>query len=198
LYAEHVTPVTDSVVFAAQHASIGVGAVKSDANTDGATPRETMPDTYQDGRKKLKGLRTAFPLLVVCALMLAPGVLSAQGKFDGKWLTTVTCPPKGNTDGYTLHLPSEINAGNFRGEHGTAGEPGYLLIEGKIGENGSAKLAASGIVSSRQYARGVFAHKGEEYGYDVKAQFKETEGTGTRDQGMGIVGRPCTFEFAKQ
>ena len=53
-------------------------------------------------------------------------------------------------------------------------------------------------MASRQYARGVFASKGEEYGYKVKAQFTETTGTGTRDVGMGIVGRPCTFEFTKQ
>jgi hypothetical protein len=51
-----------------------------------------------------------------------------------------------------------------------------------------AKLSANGIVASRQYARGVFAHKGESYSYDVKAQFKETEGTGTKSQGLGIVG----------
>jgi hypothetical protein len=44
----------------------------------------------------------------------------------------------------------------------------------------------------------VFARKGEEYTYDIKAQFRETEGTGTRDEGLGIVGRPCTFEFVKR
>ena len=75
---------------------------------------------------------------------------------------------------------------------------GYLLIEGKIKEDGSAKLSANGTVASRKYARGVLAHKGEDYSYDIKAQFKETEGTGTRSQGLGIVGRPCTFDFAKQ
>ena len=46
--------------------------------------------------------------------------------------------------------------------------------------------------------RGVFAHKGEEYTWDVKAQFKDTDGTGTRNEGLGIVGRPCTFVFEKQ
>ena len=103
-----------------------------------------------------------------------------------------------STDGYTWQFPSVIEKSNFRGERGTAGEPGYLLVEGKIAENGSAKLAATGIVASRKYARGVFARKGEDYSYNIKAQFKETEGTGTRDEGLGIVGRPCTFEFAKQ
>ena len=124
---------------------------------------------------------------------------SAAGeRFDGKWLTKLTCPAKGNTEGYTWQFPSVIQNSNFRGERGTAGEPGYLLIEGKIAEDGKAKLSANGIVASRKYARGVFAHKGEEYSYNIKAQFKETEGTGTRDEGLGIVGRPCTFEFAKQ
>ena len=119
-------------------------------------------------------------------------------RFDGKWLTKLSCPAKGNTEGYTLRFASVIQNSNFRGERGTAGEPGYLLVEGKIAENGSAKLSATGIVSSRKYARGVFARKGEDYSYNIKAQFKETEGTGTRDEGLGIVGRPCTFEFAKQ
>jgi hypothetical protein len=91
-----------------------------------------------------------------------------------------------------------ITGGSLHAERGTAGEPGYLLIEGPIKEDGSAKLSANGVVASRQYARGILAHKGEEYTYTVKAQFKETEGTGTRDQGLGIVGRPCTFDFAKQ
>jgi hypothetical protein len=34
--------------------------------------------------------------------------------------------------------------------------------------------------------------------YDINAKFKETEGSGTRNEGLGIVGRPCTFEFAEQ
>jgi len=119
-------------------------------------------------------------------------------RFDGKWLTKFTCPAKGNTEGYTWQFASVIQDSTFRGEHGTAGEPGYLLIEGKIAEDGSAKLSATGIVASRKYARGVLAHKGEDYSYNIKAKFQDTEGTGTRDTGLGIIGRPCTFDFAKK
>jgi len=136
--------------------------------------------------------------LALCALVLLPGHSLAAGEhFDGNWQTTLTCPAKGDTDGYTWKFPSVIQNGNLRGEHGTAGEPGYLLIEGKIANDGTTKIAASGIVASRQYARGILAHKGEPYTYNVKAQFKDTEGSGVRDQGLGIVGRPCTFEFVK-
>ncbi|MGB7759930.1 MAG: hypothetical protein WBL61_08880 [Bryobacteraceae bacterium] len=128
----------------------------------------------------------------------APAAGPSSPGFDGKWLTKLTCPPKGNTEGYTWQIPSVVQDSNFRGERGTAGEPGYLLIEGKIAKDGSAKLSANGIVASRNYARGILAHKGAEYSYDIKAKFEGTAGTGTRDMGLGIVGRPCTFDFAKQ
>jgi hypothetical protein len=136
--------------------------------------------------------------LAVCALVLLPAASIAGERFDGAWKTTLTCPAKGDTDGYTWVFPSVIQKGDLRGEHGTAGQPGYLLIEGKVAEDGNVKIAASGIVYSRQYARGVFAAKGESYSYNVKAHFTETEGSGVRDQGLGIVGRPCTFEFVKE
>ncbi len=135
-----------------------------------------------------------FSSIAVCQSNPTP----KTGRFDGTWSTKLTCPEKGSTSGYTWEFSSVVQNSNLRGEHGTAGEPGYLLIEGKISDKGAAKLAASGIVVSRKYAPGVLTHKGEEYSYDIKAQFSETEGTGTRDKGLGIVGRACTFDFVKQ
>jgi hypothetical protein len=136
--------------------------------------------------------------LVICALTILPVISVAGEPFDGTWRTKLTCPDKGNTKGYSWVFPSVIQNNSLRGEHGTAGEPGYLLIEGKVKEDGSAKLSANGIVASREYARGIFTGKGDEYSYNIKAQFKEAEGTGARDEGLGIVGRACTFEFVKQ
>jgi len=143
-------------------------------------------------------MRKAVRLLVASALILLPGISIAADRYDGNWQTKLTCPPKGETEDYTWQFPSVIQNSMFHGERGTAGEPGYLTIDGKINEDGSAKLSANGIVASRKYARGVFAHKGEDYSYDVKAQFKDTEGTGTKSQGLGIVGRTCVFDFVKQ
>jgi hypothetical protein len=145
-----------------------------------------------------------YKLALLSALFLlligsnSPAQSAAGQRFDGQWQTKLTCPPKGSTEGYTWQFSSVIQNGDFRGEHGTAGEPGYLLIEGKIGEDGKAKLSANGLAASRKYTRGIFAHKGEEYSYDIKAQFKPTEGEGTRNEGLGIAGRACTFEFVKQ
>jgi len=145
----------------------------------------------------MRKLGFVLAILILLGSIHAMAQSAPAGRFDGRWFTKLTCPAKGSTDGYTLRFVSVIQDSNLRGERGAAGEPGYLLIEGKIKEDGSAKLSASGIVNSRNYARGVFAHKGEEYTYDVMAQFKETEGTGTRNEGLGVVGRPCTFEFVK-
>lgn len=44
----------------------------------------------------------------------------------------------------------------------------------------------------------MLSHSGAEYGYEVKAQFKQNEGSGVRNEGRGIVGRPCTFEFTRK
>ncbi len=134
----------------------------------------------------------------ISGLIMLSAISVAGERFDGQWRTTLTCPAKGNTEGYTWQFPGVIQNNNFRGEHGAANEPGYLLLAGKIAGDGSARLSANGIVASRKYARGILAHKGAEYSYDVKAQFKETEGTGVRSEGLGIVGRACTFEFTKQ
>ena len=138
----------------------------------------------------------AFPM--VCALMLLPVISFAADRFDGTWLTTLTCPDKGKTEGYKILVPSEIKDSNFRGERGTAGEPGYLLIEGKLANDGGAKLSATGKVSSRKYGTGIFTSEGTDYSYKIKAQFQDAQGTGIRDAGLGIVGRACTYDFAKQ
>jgi len=127
-----------------------------------------------------------------------PGVLFATERFDGTWRTKVTCPPKGSTEGYTWTFDSTITNSNLHGSRGTEGQPGYFALDGTIANDGKAKLSGNGIVASRAYARGVFAHKGESYTWDVKAEFRDTQGTGLRNEGLGIVGRACTFEFVRQ
>ena len=77
--------------------------------------------------------------------MLVTGVLIAGERFDGHWLTKLTCPAKGNTEGYTWQFPGVIENSSFRGEHGTAGQPGYLLIEGKIKEDGAPSCQPMGL-----------------------------------------------------
>jgi hypothetical protein len=134
---------------------------------------------------------------VVCALLLLPGASIAGGRYDGDWVTHLACEAHGETPAYKFMFPSTIKDGNFHGQHGEEGGPGYLVIDGKIADDGSAKLTAKGKVT-QNHAHGVFAMKGDNYSYDIKAQFEDTKGTGTRNEGAGILGRSCTFEFVKQ
>ncbi len=142
-------------------------------------------------------MRKAVRLVVVCALMLLPGASIAGGRYDGNWITHLACEAHGQTPAYKWEFPSIIKDGDFHGQHGEPDGPGYLVIEGKIADDGSAKLTAKGKVT-QNHAHGVFAMKGDNYSYNIKAQFEDTKGTGTRDEGAGILGRPCTFEFVKQ
>lgn len=142
-------------------------------------------------------IRKAIQLAVVGAVMLLPGASIAGGKFDGNWTTHLACEAHGETPAYKWEFPSVIKDGNFHGQHGEEGGPGYLVIDGKIADDGSAKLAAKGTVT-QNHAHGVFAMKGNNYSYNIKGQFEDTKGTGTRDEGAGILGRSCTFEFDKQ
>jgi hypothetical protein len=142
-------------------------------------------------------IRKTVRFAVVCSVLLLPGASIAGGKFDGNWTTHLACEAHGETPAYKWEFPSVIKDGNFHGQHGEEGGPGYLVIEGKIADDGSAKLAAKGTVT-QNHAHGVFAMKGNNYSYNIKAQFEDAKGTGTRDEGAGILGRPCTFEFVKQ
>ena len=40
--------------------------------------------------------------------------------------------------------------------------------------------------------------KGNKYDYYIEAKFTDMTGTGKRDEGAGILGRPCILDFTKQ
>jgi hypothetical protein len=149
--------------------------------------------------------RKAVRLALFCSLALLPGASltggqaasPAPGRFDGNWTTHLACEAHGQTPAYKWEFPSTITNSVFHGQHGEEGGPGYLVIDGKIADDGSAKLKAKGTVT-QNHAHGVFAMNGNNYNYNIEAQFQDTKGTGKRDEGAGILGRPCTFEFDKQ
>jgi hypothetical protein len=142
-------------------------------------------------------MRNAGRILIICAVTLLPGALVAGGKYDGNWITHLACEAHGQTPAYKWDFPSTIKDGMFTGQHGEKDGPGYLVIEGKINDDGTSKLEAKGTVSQNN-AHGVFAMKGNNYSYKIKAQFSDAKGSGTRDEGAGILGRNCTFDFTKQ
>jgi hypothetical protein len=122
--------------------------------------------------------------------------IGGRRRFHGNYTTKLACEAHGETPAYKWEFPSEVKDGNFHGQHGEEDGPGYLVIESQNADDGSAKLSAKGKVT-QNHAHGVLAMKGDNYSYNIKAQFDDAKGTRTRDEGACILGRSCTFEFAK-
>jgi hypothetical protein len=137
--------------------------------------------------------RSAALVLAALTAVVVPRVSAAEQPFDGKWLTTVSCENARDALGYSFRFVSEVKDGNFRGLHGTEGEPSSLLIEGKIDAEGTGKLYATGRTGSKEYVPGRDTPRGTEYSYSIEAHFRGATGTGTR-----IEGRPCSFQFEKK
>jgi hypothetical protein len=138
----------------------------------------------------------------VCLGMLCTPlfVLNAQApanRFDGNWTTSVACDESTHMPAYKWTFASTIASSQFHGQHGEQGGPGYMVVDGTINPDGSAKLHAKGTVQAGK-AGLVTQLKGNKYDYYIEAKFAATSGTGKRDEGAGILGRPCSFEFVKQ
>ena len=140
-------------------------------------------------------MRLARNVIAAVSLLLLSNALLANDaqKFDGQWLTTVSCANYRDALGFSYQFVSMVRDGVFHGVHGTEGEPGSLVIDGKIPDDGKASLYAKGRTGSKEYVPGRDTAKGTEYGYSIDAQFNGASGTGTR-----VEGRPCTLKFAKQ
>jgi hypothetical protein len=131
--------------------------------------------------------------LIAGMLLILPLSLRAEGHFDGKWLTTVSCEAARDALGYSYRFVSEVKNGTLRGLRGKEGEPGSLLIEGKISDDGTGKLYATGRTGSKEFVPGRDTPRGSEYNYSIDAHFSDKTGTGTR-----VEGRPCSFQFEKK
>jgi len=140
-------------------------------------------------------MRKRLWLLLLCAPALAGA--QAAGQFDGSWMTTMSCDASEHMPAYKWAFASTITDGTFHGQHGEEHGPGYMVMDGPINADGSAKLHAKGTVQAGK-AGLVTQLKGNKYDYYVAAKFSGNTGTGTRDVGAGILGRPCTFNFTKE
>jgi hypothetical protein len=138
---------------------------------------------------KLSPILIAAVMLLPSALIANPG---ASNRFDGKWDTTLNCTPFQDAQGFTWHFVGEVKEGHLVGHYGTEGEPASIRIEGQLAEDGTGTLHATGKTGGPQYVTGNL-QRGTNFAYDIRAEFHEGHGKGTR-----LEGRPCTYEFARQ
>jgi hypothetical protein len=130
---------------------------------------------------------------VAAPVAAPPGGNAGRTKgFDGNWDVTIVCANDGPARGYTINLSAGVKDGVMHGEHLTSGTPGWAVIDGMIGGDGSATLNAHGLTDAPIYTVGQ-VKPGTPYAYTVDAHLAGSRGTGKR-----IELRPCTLAFAKR
>jgi len=130
---------------------------------------------------------------LVLSFLLNVSFASDKQRFDGKWVTTVSCPAARGALGYSYQFTSTVTDAVLNGLHGVEGEPGSLQIDGTISPDGNSSLYAKGRTGSKEYVVGKDTRVGTEYGYNIEAHFGDSTGTGTR-----VEGRFCSLKFVKQ
>ncbi|MGD0480805.1 MAG: hypothetical protein ABSA42_11600 [Terracidiphilus sp.] len=145
-------------------------------------------------RNTPKGIKLS-PLLIAAVMLLPCTSIAnetASTRFDGKWNTALNCTPFQDAQGFTWHFVSEVKNGHLVGHFGTEGQPASIRVEGQLADNGTGTLHATGRTGMPQYVTGN-PQRGSNIVYDIRAEFHEDHGKGTR-----LEGRPCTYEFERQ
>jgi hypothetical protein len=133
--------------------------------------------------------------LGLCALLLGVSAARAdapQARFDGVWTTVVSCAPSAGALPYSYTFSSIVKESALHGERGIKGAPGWLHLDGRILADGSAGIAARGLVGKEQAAIGE-RPPGTPYSYRIEAKFSDDSGTGHR-----VKGRACTVSFSRK
>lgn len=139
---------------------------------------------------------TTFVGLMTAALLGAAASIAAAddaSRFDGTWDVNLVCEP--HTVGvkpYSYEFSAEVKGGVLHGEHGTKGAPSWLVIDGKIQPDGTARLSANGLTGHPDYAL-QHVPPSTPYAYRIAARFEGTHGTGSR-----IENRDCQYTFFKR
>jgi hypothetical protein len=139
--------------------------------------------------------RTTILTVGLCGLLWAGGGARADeapARFDGAWTTVVTCPAADGALPYSYQFLSNVKASVLHGERGVDGAPGWLELDGRILPDGSATLAAHGIVGTERAAIGERV-RGTPYSYRVETRFSADSGSGHRTKG-----RNCTVSFSRK
>jgi hypothetical protein len=134
-------------------------------------------------------------VLALSMLFVSPGSAAADDRrhrFDGVWDTVLSCPNSNGALGFSFRFDSHVADSVLHGEQGARGAPGWLALDGRIADDGTANLYADGLVGAAAFAVGQ-RPAGTRYGYHLDVRFGETDGTGHR-----IEGRPCAVSFTRK
>ena len=147
----------------------------------------------------LRGLLFVVGLLLVLWSASASSATPDAGRFDGRWGVILVCPraPDGALP-WTFEFTADVKEAILHGEHGLAGQPGWLSLDGRIQPDGTANLEARGLTGNPQYNVNQTVG-GVPYQHDVTAHFDASRATGNwRAFQSNAQVRTCDFTFRRQ
>ncbi len=142
----------------------------------------------------MKSPRYYSVLALLTSITLLAHSAHADTTFDGKWKVSMNCPtsPQGEAAAFSFDFPAIVKDNVLHGEHGTAGQPGWMQINGTIQSDGDAVLIAEGLTHFPAHALNNVP-EGTPYKRAMSAHFESEQGLGS-----WITTRTCTFTFTKQ
>ncbi len=133
-------------------------------------------------------------MMIAAALAAAPALAAPAGTaFDGQWDTQLVCQDYQDAAGYSVRFNVFIQNGHLHGDRLTHGDPGYLLFDGTLQDDGSVTITADGITGDPKYSVGHLP-SGTELTWHADAKFDAAAGSGT---GTRTEIRPCSLYFTK-
>lgn len=138
-------------------------------------------------------MRLALFAFSICALAMTPAFAQDAARFDGNWNATISCSAQGDTKLYRMDFPANVRGGQLSGEHGTAGQGGWVQISGQIKPNGSAYVLVNGLAGGNVNQAVGRVATGTPYKWHADTHFDGTVGQGLRTDNV----RPCMIRFVR-
>jgi hypothetical protein len=140
-------------------------------------------------------LKLAVAIGACLAATLPRSAAAAESSFDGRWSVVLVCPDTtdstGLVKGYEYTFSISIREGAIQGEYGAKGHPASLVYTGRVADDGSLEIKATGNTGKYDYSVGKVA-QGTPYGYTMQGKLVGSGGQATRREL-----RPCTATFAR-
>jgi hypothetical protein len=117
-------------------------------------------------------------------------VPSGTERFDGIWVTDVTCDKHEDIAGWSRQCIGKVKNGVFHCEFGTAGQPGWAQFDGTIQPDGSINVIQDGIgiagysLDHKSGTRAMFPYVGRL--------------EGSHGSALRVAGRTCRMNLVKQ
>jgi uncharacterized caspase-like protein len=125
--------------------------------------------------------------------MLAPTGSGATQRFDGFWITSVVCdgaPP--DVLGWSHKFIGRVKSGEFRGQVGADGKPGWTVYSGTIDADGDVEIHSKGLTAADSKVTLNHLAGGSSFSWRAVGRFENSEGSAIR-----VEGRTCNLKFTR-